>query len=172
MELKLLQPYNSASTNPCIRSDLLIHFFDDWNHFYSFKNTIVGTHSIQTWHPPRASPRRPPHAAQSHQRAALAQPVALVTGGRVICIRPSICGEREGCLVGPNGASWPVHSCGNAAAARKGWSWPNFWATSAAFSLRCSKALYYIAHARCAGRTENRGPTAGQASPGLRRVRV
>ena len=41
--------------------------------------------------------------------------------------------REEGYQVGPNDASWPVHSRGNAA--MKGWSWPNFWASLVSFSL-------------------------------------
>ena len=41
--------------------------------------------------------------------------------------------ERERCYVGPEDASWPMCSGGNTAI--KGWSWPNFWADLASFSL-------------------------------------
>jgi hypothetical protein len=41
--------------------------------------------------------------------------------------------ERERRSVGPEDASWLMHSCGSTAV--KGWSWPNFWANLASFSL-------------------------------------
>ena len=55
--------------------------------------------------------------------------------------------------VGPEDASWPTHSDENAAI--KGWSWPNFWANLASFSLapKRVKELHHIAsHTREARR--------------------
>jgi hypothetical protein len=58
--------------------------------------------------------------------------------------------ERERCQVGPNGASWLMHSCGNTA--RKGWSWLNFWANFlVSFSLgrrTHARSALYLAPSR------------------------
>jgi hypothetical protein len=44
--------------------------------------------------------------------------------------------KRERCSVGPEDASWPVHSTGRGNTAMKGCSWPNFWANLVCFLLQ------------------------------------
>ena len=83
---------------------------------------------------PRA--RQPPNSARGevvgrHGARGDVQCARDRRGLRSTCCSMSGCRER--CQVGPNDASWSMHSCGNTAI--KGLSWPNFWANLASFSL-------------------------------------
>jgi hypothetical protein len=59
--------------------------------------------------------------------------VSSMSRSRQACVSPTLISayERDKSQVGPNHASWPMHSCGNTAI--KGCSWPNFWANLASF---------------------------------------
>ena len=94
----------------------------------------------------------------SNLLALTVQPVRrlpLVIVRRTVWVYP----ERERCQIGPTYASWPMHSCWNTA--MEGYSWPNFWANLAAFSLRSRSSC-----PRC------RRPRRATSAPRSRRYRA